>query len=53
MDSDNTGDQIIMENCEKQLQNLMDIDHMIRLPTHRFLKDEEIQELYKSSYKIL
>lgn len=53
IDSDNLGDQIIMENCEKQLRELVNIDDMIRVPTHRFLKEQEKRELKQAAYKVL
>lgn len=51
--SDNTGDQIIMENCIMQLSAVMDTEKILHIPTHRYPTEEQKEELYKSSLKIL
>lgn len=53
LESDNCGDQIIMECCENQLQGLVNCEHIKRIPTHRFATQAEQEELKKASYKIL
>lgn len=32
----NVGDHIIMENCEKQLENVMDLSNAVHISTHEF-----------------
>lgn len=53
MDSDNCGDGIIMENCLLQLSDCMNTEHLLHIPTHRFLTKEEKHELCASGRKIL
>ena len=53
MDSDNCGDEIIMENCMMQLSSLLDTKKMIHIPTHRHITDHEREELIASKGKIL
>ena len=53
LESDNCGDQIIMQCCEKQLEGLIDCKNVKHIPTHRFVTQEEEIELKKASYKIL
>ncbi len=53
MDSDNCGDGIIMENCEKQLAKIMDTSELGRVPTHRVLNAEEYKLCQKAKKKIL
>lgn len=51
-DGDNTGDQIIAENCKKNL-SIINNKNVDRVPTHRKLTNEEITKLSGSSIKIL
>lgn len=53
MDSDNCGDQIIMQNCEKQLNGIIECEKATRIATHRYLSDAEKYDLLRASYKIL
>lgn len=53
LESDNCGDQIIMENCSRQLSTIADIDSYVHIPTHRYINDSEKKLLQKASYKIL
>lgn len=53
MDSDNAGDDIIMENCQMQLSGCMDTASLGHVPTHRFPKAEETQQLRAARRKIL
>lgn len=53
MDSDNCGDQIIMEACMRQLSDAMDVSGMEHVPTHRFPTDSERILLCNSRMKIL
>lgn len=53
IDGDNCGDQIIMQNCEKQLNGIIDCENVKRIPTHRYPTESERNELINASYKIL
>lgn len=53
MDSDNCGDQIIMQNCEEQLKGIIECEKVKRIPTHRYLTEAEKCDLLSASYKIL
>ncbi len=53
LESDNCGDQIIMENCLKQLSTIRDINSYMHIPTHRPVTSLEKKLLQKASYKIL
>ena len=53
IDSDNCGDQIIMQNCEKQLNGIIECTKVKRIPTHRYLTENEKRDLLNASYKIL
>ncbi|MGN1343764.1 MAG: polysaccharide pyruvyl transferase family protein [Traorella sp.] len=53
IESDNCGDHIIMENCERQLEECMDVKQLIHIPTHRPINEEEYSQLKSASYKIL
>ena len=53
IDSDNTGDQIIMENCLNQLSAIMSIKAIPYYPTHRALKADEKKSLDKIGKKIV
>ena len=46
----NCGDQIIMENCIKQLNALVDIDNAIHISTHR---EPEPQDILSGNLKIV
>lgn len=52
-ESDNTGDQIIMECCVNELPEKFRKNNLIRIPTHRFLNIDEKRQLKKAQYKIL
>ena len=52
-DSDNCGDQIIMQNCEEQLKGIIECEKVKRIPTHRYLTEAEKCDLLSASYKIL
>ena len=52
-ESDNAGDQIIMECCLKELPEKFRNADLIRIPTHRFAETKEKGELKEASYKIL
>lgn len=51
--SDNCGDQIIMEACMHQLQGELDPCGLQHIPTHRFPTDDERRCLRESQTKIL
>lgn len=53
MESDNTGDGIIMENCIAQLSDCLCVEELDHVPTHRFPTLEERQLLSKAGKKIL
>ncbi len=53
MDSDNCGDGIIMENCMRQLSEMMDISDIDHVPTHRIPTQYEADLLRNSGKKIL
>ena len=53
LESDNLGDQIIMENCIEQLSKVMDTKQLNHFPTHRFLSSEEKEKLKNTKLKIL
>lgn len=53
LESDNCGDQIIMDCCERQLQELVNLRTMKRIPTHRFITENEQEILKNATYKIL
>lgn len=53
MDSDNCGDEIIMENCLLQLSGCMDTKDLTHVPTHRYPTEDETELLEASSRKIL
>lgn len=53
MESDNCGDNIIMENCLWQLSDCMDTGNLTHVPTHRFPTEEETVALSASRLKIL
>ena len=53
IDSDNSGDEIIMENCMLQLSDCMDVFDLRHVPTHRYPTEEEKKWLYAASIKIL
>lgn len=53
MDSDNCGDQIIMEACMLQLRDKLDVSAMQHVPTHQFPSDFERMLLSNSRMKIL
>ena len=53
IDGDNCGDQIIMQNCEKQLNGIINCENVKRIPTHRYPTESERNELINASYKIL
>ena len=52
-ESDNAGDQIIMECCLRELPEKLRKTELIRIPTHRFVTMEEKEELRDACYKIL
>ncbi len=52
-ESDNAGDQIIMECCLKELPEQFRKSELIRIPTHRPATKDEKEKLKKASYKIL
>ena len=51
MESDNFGDQIIMDNCKKNFPKY--IDEWEHIPTHRFPTEKEACKLQSSSLKLL
>lgn len=51
-DGDNTGDQIIVENCKKYFP-LTKKENIIYVPTHRKLMNKEIRELSGATIKVL
>lgn len=53
LDSDNAGDGIIMENCQRQLGDCLDTKSLRHVPTHRFPTAEEKQQLHTAGRKIL
>lgn len=53
MDSDNAGDNIIMENCMLQLADCMVVSGAPHIPTHRFPTEDERSLLKTGSLKIL
>ena len=53
MDSDNCGDQIIMEACMLQLRDKLEVSAMQHVPTHQFPSDFERMLLSNSRMKIL
>lgn len=53
INSDNCGDQIIMEACIRQLSDELDVTSMEHVPTHRFPTDSERILLCNSRMKIL
>ncbi len=53
LESDNCGDEIIMENCMMQLSSVLNTEKMIHIPTHREVTDFEKKELSASRGKIL
>ena len=53
IDSDNTGDQIIMENCMKQLEEILPLQDMHHVSTHRFITEDERKKLLNAPMKIL
>lgn len=53
IDSYNSGDCIIMENCMRHLSDCMSIVELDRIPTHRTLSDGEKRILKDTSRKIL
>lgn len=53
MESDNCGDEIIMNCCEKQLQDYLQLKRTKHVPTHRFANEEERNVLKNARYKIL
>ena len=53
IDSDNCGDKIIMEACEKQLSKCLDISNWKHIPTHRYASEGEEKILNQSKFKIL
>lgn len=53
INSDNCGDQIIMEACIRQLSDELDVTGMEHVPTHRFPTDSERILLCNSRMKIL
>lgn len=48
--SKNSGDQIIMQNCELQLKGLIDIENTLHIPTHKIISNNAI---LKGKKKIL
>lgn len=42
-----------MQNCEKQLNGIIDCENVKRIPTHRYPTESERNELINASYKIL
>lgn len=52
-DGDNSGDQIIMENCLLQLPNSLVKDDTIYIPTHRKLTESEQKQLLVARMKVL
>lgn len=53
LDSDNRGDEIIVENCLRQLSDYLESEKLTRIPTHRFLHSEEIELLRQNGRKIV
>ena len=53
IESDNCGDQIIMDCCQKQLTGIIELTGIKHIPTHRNATREEQEELKNSAYKIL
>ena len=53
LNSDNLGDQIIMESCEHELSKSIDVSAMKHIPTHRFQTKKEKKDLINAKYKIL
>ena len=51
-ESDNQGDYIIVENCEKQLSDCMDLSHISHIPTHRAINAAERAVLMNAGKKI-
>lgn len=51
-ESDNQGDYIIVENCEKQLVNCVDLSQVSHIPTHRSINSKERDILLNASRKI-
>lgn len=52
-ESDNIGDQIIMECCVNELPEKLKKSDLLRIPTHRFINPAEKKQLEKAQYKIL
>lgn len=53
MESDNCGDKIIMDCCEKQLQEYLPLRKSKHVPTHRMVDAEEKEVLKNAKYKIV
>lgn len=53
LNSDNSGDAIIMENCEMQLGEFFDLDRVKHIPTHSFPDDAQKNLLKSTGLKIL
>lgn len=53
LNGDNTGDAIIMESCEKELGEVMKIERMLHVPTHRLIRKDEREILFHAPLKIL
>lgn len=53
IDSDNCGDKIIMEACERQLNKCLDIRNWKHIPTHRYVSETEEKMLIQAKFKIL
>ena len=51
-ESDNQGDYIIVENCEKQLMDCVDLSQVSHIPTHRSITNKERKILLDSRQKI-
>lgn len=53
MNSENLGDQIIMENCLRQLQEGMEVEPLLHVATHTTISSYDRECLSKARYKIL
>lgn len=51
-ESDNQGDYIIVENCEKQLMDCVDLSQVSHIPTHRSITNKERKILLDARQKI-
>ncbi len=53
MNSDNSGDNIIMENCINILKDNISVEDFVHIPTHTYPTDEQIKSIENIDKKVV